>query len=299
MTVKQHNKYMAQGLGRGLSSLIPQKINNTYSDFEVNSDNKLEISDKNRILYVDPAKIVVNPMQPRQKFSEEAIVDLAASIKEHGIIQPLVVVRLDDGFELIAGERRLRASKSLGLKEVPVIVREATKQKKLELALIENLQRENLNPIETAIAYNQLINEFNLTQDEAAHRVGKPRSTMANTLRLITLPAEIQLALIEKKISEAHAKYLLGVDSDVKQLALFRKIMVNNLSVRDTDKMIKNMGGTKAAKVVPNFNDRDKEERLARFFNSKVELRRTRTGGQIIINFGNDEELGEIMSKTK
>jgi len=286
---------MAQGLGRGLSSLIPQKVNNTYSDFDVNADNKLELSDKNRILFIDPAKIVASPMQPRQKFSEEALADLAASIKEHGIIQPLVVVRTDDGFELIAGERRLRASKSLGLKEVPVIVREATTQKKLELALIENVQREALNPIETAIAYNQLINEFNLSQDEAAHRVGKPRSTVANTLRLITLPAEIQLALIEKKITESHAKYLLGIEGEIQQLAMFRKIMVNNLSVRDTDKLIKSVGGTKAAKVVPNFNDRDKEERLARFFNSKVELRRKSHGGQVVINFSNDEELGEIL----
>jgi len=286
---------MAQGLGRGLSSLIPQKVNNTYSDFDVNADNKLEMSDKNRILYIDPAQIVASPMQPRQKFSEEAIADLAASIKEHGIIQPLVVVRLENGFELIAGERRLRASKSLGLKEIPVIVREATRQKKLELALIENVQREALNPIETAIAYNQLINEFNLSQDEAAQRVGKPRSTVANTLRLITLPAEIQLALIEKKISESHAKYLLGIEGEIQQLAMFRKIMVNNLSVRDTDKLIKSVGGTKAAKVVPNFNDRDKEERLARFFNSKVELRRKSHGGQVLINFSNDEELGEIL----
>ncbi|MEI7451763.1 MAG: ParB/RepB/Spo0J family partition protein [Candidatus Falkowbacteria bacterium] len=290
---------MAQGLGRGLSSLIPQKINNTYSDFDVSADNKLEISDKNRILYIDPAKIVASPMQPRQKFSEEAIADLAASIKEHGIIQPLVVVRIDDGFELIAGERRLRASKSIGLKEVPVIVREASTQKKLELALIENVQREALNPIETAIAYNQLMNEFNLSQDEAAHRVGKPRSSVANTLRLITLPAEIQLAIIEKKISESHAKYLLGIEGEVQQLSMFRKIMVNNLSVRDTDKLIKSVGGTKAAKVVPNFNDRDKEDRLARFFNSKVELRRKSHGGQIVINFSNDEELGEILNRAE
>ena len=290
---------MAQGLGRGLSSLIPNKINNTYSDFDVSTEDNLKISDKNKILYLSPDKIIVSTVQPRQKFSEEAIADLAASIKEHGIIQPLVAVRSGDEFELVAGERRWRAAKSLGLTEVPVIVREANKQKKLELALIENLQRENLNPIEVAIACNQLMNEFNLNQDEVAARIGKPRSTVANTMRLINLPAEIQLALIEKKISEAHAKYLLGIESEAQQLVLFRKIMLNNLSVRDTDRIIKNMGGTKAAKIKTDFNDRDKEDRLARWFNSRVELRRGRQGGQIIINFSNDEELGEIMNKTK
>jgi ParB family chromosome partitioning protein len=288
---------MAQGLGRGLSSLIPNKINKTYTDFDVKDGDELVISDHNRILYVAPDKIQINPMQPRQKFSEEAIADLAASIKEHGIIQPLVVTRKDDGFELIAGERRLRASKSIGLKEVPVIVREATSQKKLELALIENVQRENLNPVETAIAYNQLMNEFNLKQEEIAVRVSKPRSTVANTLRLLSLPAEIQLAIIEKKITEAHAKYLLGLESPEKQLSVFKKILFNNLSVRDTDKIIKTLGGTKSAQIAPNFNDRDKEERLAQFFSTKVEMRRKKQGGQIVINFSNDEELGEILRK--
>jgi ParB family chromosome partitioning protein len=287
---------MPQGLGRGLSSLIPKKINPVYSDFDV-KDNGLEISDRSRIVYVDPGKIIANPYQPRQDFADSTLEDLMKSIKEHGIIQPLVVTRTDSGYELIAGERRWRSAKALGLKEVPVIIREANKQKKLELALIENLQRENLNPVETAIAYNQLINEFNLTQEDAAVRVGKSRSTVANALRLLQLPAEVQLALIEKKITEAHAKYLLGLESPAKQLSVFKKILHQGLSVRDTDQLIKNLGGTKGAQVKADYRDRGRAEKLAHFFGAKAEIKRQKQGGQIIISFAGDEDLDEIMKK--
>lgn len=288
---------MPQGLGRGLSSLIPKKINNTYSDFDVKDNNGLEISDRSRITYIDPSQIVANPYQPRQDFSDNALEDLMKSIKEHGIIQPLVVTKIDNGYELIAGERRWRSAKALGLKEVPVIVREANKQKKLELALIENLQRENLNPVETAIAYNQLINEFNLTQEDASIRVGKSRSAVANSLRLLQLPAEVQLALIEKKITEAHAKYLLGLESPAKQLAVFKKILHQGLSVRDTDQLIKNLGGTKGALVKSDYRDKSRSEKLSHFFGAKVEIKRQKQGGQIIISFAGDEDLDEIIRK--
>jgi ParB family chromosome partitioning protein len=285
------------GLGRGLSSLIPKKINNTYSDFDIKGDNNLEISDKNRIVYLDPKKIVPNPYQPRKDFEDASLEELVKSIKEHGIIQPLVVTHGEAGYEIIAGERRWRSAQKLGLKEVPVIVREANKQKKLELALIENLQRENLNPVETAIAYNQLMNEFNLNQEEAALRVGKSRSSVANALRLLSLPADIQLALIEKKITEAHAKYLLGLDSAAKQLSVFKKILHQGLSVRDTDQLIKNLGGTKGAQVKTDYHDRSREDKLSRFFGFHAEIRRQKKGGQIIISFGNDDDLNEIIKK--
>lgn len=285
------------GLGRGLSSLIPKKINNTYSDFDIKENDGLEISGRSRIVYIDPAKIVANPYQPRKDFAASNLEDLVKSIKEHGIIQPLVVTRTEGGYELIAGERRWRSAQALDLKEIPVIVREANKQKKLELALIENLQRENLNPVETAIAYNQLINEFNLTQEDAALRVGKSRSTVANALRLLQLPAEVQLALIEKKITEAHAKYLLGLESPAKQLSVFKKILHQGLSVRDTDQLIKNLGGTKGAQVKSDYRDRTRAEKLSHFFGAKAEIKRQKQGGQIVISFAGDEDLDEIMRK--
>ena len=288
---------MPQGLGRGLGSLIPKKINPVMADFSLKDGDGLEINDQQRIYLVDPQTIIANPQQPRTEFAEVAISDLAASIKEHGFLHPLVVTKTAAGYELISGERRLRAARSLNLKEVPVIVRAADKQKKLELALIENLQRENLNPVETAIAYNQLANEFNLSQEDVAHRVGKSRSSVANILRLLNLPPEIQQALIDKTITEAHAKYLMGLDSPIKQLSIFKKILANNLSVRDTDRLIKQAGGTKAAQVHLNFQDQDKEARLRQFFGTKVELRRMKTGGQIIVNFFSEEELDEIMRK--
>ncbi|MEI7620101.1 MAG: ParB/RepB/Spo0J family partition protein [Candidatus Falkowbacteria bacterium] len=288
---------MAQGLGRGLSSLIPNKINNTYSEFDIKENDGLEISGRSKITYIDPSKIVANPYQPRQNFSDSGLEDLVRSIKEHGIIQPLVVTRVEGGYELIAGERRLRSARTLDLKEIPVIIREANRQKKLELALIENLQRENLNPVETAIAYNQLINEFNLTQEDAAVRVGKSRSAVANSLRLLQLPAEVQLALIEKKISEAHAKYLLGLESPAKQLSVFKKILHQGLSVRDTDQLIKNIGGTKGAQVKSDYRDRSREEKLSHFFGAKAEIKRQKQGGQIVISFAGDEDLDEIIKK--
>lgn len=288
---------MPQGLGRGLSSLIPKKVSSEYSDFSVSKDNSLEFSDKDRIHWVSPKKIVANPLQPRKDIPEASLEDLVKSIKKHGILQPLVVTRKDEGFELIAGERRLRSSMLLNLKEVPVIVREADQQKKLELALIENLQRENLNPVETAIAYNQLMNEFNLNQEEVAERLGKSRSSVANALRLLNLPAEIQLALIEKKITEAHAKYLLGLDGEVKRMNVFRKILMNNLSVRETDKLIKKIGGTKGAMVKTHYRDKEKEDRLKKHLDTKVEIRRRKQGGEIVITFFDDESLEYIVKK--
>lgn len=287
---------MPSGLGRGLDSLIPKKINQHYADFELNRQDSLTVTE-NQILHINPNDIKANPYQPRQDFSDAGLADLMSSIKEHGIIQPLVITKTEDGYELIAGERRLRSAKALGLKEVPVILRSASKQKKLELALIENLQRENLNSIETAIAYNQLMNEFNLNQEDAAKRVGKPRSSVANTLRLLNLPTEIQQALAERKITEAHAKYLLGLDSEAKQINVFKKILRHNMSVRETNEVIGRLGGTKEARVKTDFRDEAKEAKLRQFFGTKAKIKRTKRGGQVIIDFYNDEELDTIMHR--
>ena len=218
---------MNKGLGRGLDSLIPKKVNN--KNFTVSSNDPVIIpaSNQSNITKLDPKKISANPYQPRKEFDPISLNDLINSIKEYGIIQPLIVTPKKDGtYELIAGERRLRSALELGLREVPVIVREVSEQRKLELALIENLQRENINPIESAMAYNQLMTEFNLTQDDLARRLGKSRSSIANILRFLSLPEEIKKALAKKQISEAHAKYLLGLNGEVKQVSIFRKCMM-------------------------------------------------------------------------
>jgi ParB family chromosome partitioning protein len=291
---------MPQGLGRGLGSLIPKKTvtygQNPFKS-EVSEEETVVMHDNDRILKVSPDRILINPHQPRTTFSESALNDLAESIKQHGIIQPLVVTRKGNEFELIAGERRLRSAKLIGLKEVPVIVREEQEQKKLEIALIENLQREDLNPLETARAYKRLIDEFNITQEDAAHRVGKARSSVANALRLLALPMAVQDALAAGKITEAHAKYLMGLEGE-KQLNMLKKIMRQNLTVAETDKEIKRLGGTKSAKPKDYF-DRAREEELEEYLGTKVEIKRIGKGGKLIIDFYSEEELNEMLKKVK
>ncbi|MDD3711631.1 MAG: ParB/RepB/Spo0J family partition protein [Patescibacteria group bacterium] len=290
-----------KGLGRGLSSLIPKKINiSDYSDFNLDEKKGELIDVKSPITSVDPNKIVPNPYQPRKEFDPVSLNSLVESIKEHGIIQPLIISPEKNGsYELIAGERRWRSAIELNLPEVPVIIREIDNQEKLELALIENLQREDLNPIDSAVAYNQLINEFNLTQDDLAKKLGKPRSTITNTLRFLALPKEIKEALIKRQISEAHAKYLLGLDSELKQLTIFRKILYNNLSVRETDKLIKEYGGTKKAKVIIGDGDKAIIDSLQLSLGTKVEIKRGQKGGKIEIFFYSDEDLVGILKKIK
>lgn len=284
------------GLGRGLGSLIPAK--NTQTNKEITSSaTPTAFVDLERVSRIDPEQVKANPKQPRRYFNEQGLDDLAASIKEHGILQPLIVTRIADGYELIAGERRLRAAKKLGLKEVPAIIRRADEQKKLEWAIIENIQRSDLNPVELAMSYRQLADECQLSQDELGKRLGKPRSTIANTMRILKLPADIQKAIAEGIISEGHAKVLLGLDSEVKQQVLFKKIVANQLSVEDTREETKKSGGTKQAKVLIGKGDADKELALSRWFGSKVSLKRSKTGGQIVIKFSDDEELGEIIRK--
>ena len=293
---------MPQGLGRGLSSLIPKKTvtygQNPFAGDIVSEEETVVMHDGDRILKINPDRIDINPQQPRTHFNEAALNDLAESIKQHGIISPLIVTKINDRFELIAGERRLRSAKLIGLKEVPVIIRAEEEQKKLELALIENLQREDLNPLESARAYKRLIDEFNITQEEAAHKLGKARSSVANALRLLALPSAIQEALASGKITEAHAKYLLGLEGEAKQLNMLKKILRQNLTVAETDREIKRLGGTKAAKQKDYF-DRAKEEELGEYLSTKVELKRQGKGGKLIIDFYSEEELNEIIKKIK
>ena len=283
-------------LGRGLSSLIPPK---TSANNNLVKSTLVVGETKDKVLQIEVEKIKVNPFQPRKHFEDSDLNDLIESIKEYGIVQPLIVSHGVDGFELIAGERRLRAAKKINLAKVPVIVRDANQQEKLEIALIENIQREQLNPIETAAGYRRLMDEFNLIQEDVAKKVSKSRPSVANTLRLLNLPQEIQLALIENKITEGHAKYLLGIEGEEKQMNLFRKILHNNLTVKDTNAEARRMGGTKAARIQINYADKDKEFALRQFFGTKVEVKRKGKGGQIIIDFFSEEELSGIINKVK
>lgn len=311
---------MANGLGRGLSSLIPQRNQNIQNpqnsqNIQVGNVQNIVNEEKSDIsaasLSVDPAgsermarispdKIKVNPMQPRKIFSDFSMDELVKSVKEYGIIQPLIVTQSsDNSYELISGERRLRAAKTVGLKEILCIVRDASEQKKLGMALVENLQRENLNPMETSSAYYRLVDEFGLSQEEVADKMGKSRSAVSNSLRLLSLPKEIQEALQDGRLTEGHAKYLLGIEGAEKQSMLFRNIIHKNLSVKNTVKEARRMGGTKQARIKINYRDKDKEFALREFFNTKIEIKRTGKGGQIIIDFFSDEELDQIVSKVK
>lgn len=284
---------MANGLGRGLGSLIPSKQN----DQNINLAQDASLPPDAEVLKISPDLIKANPRQPRTNFDDPALSELMQSIREYGIIQPLVVTRINGGYELIAGERRLRAARQLGLKEVPIVIRKAQEQEKLGLALIENIQREDLNPVELALAYKQLAEEFNLSQEQLAKKLGKSRPSVTNTLRILNLPGEIQLALVNGEITEGHAKILVGLDTPEKQFELFNRIKHRRLTVDDTVLEARRMGGTKQARVKIDYADKDKELKLRQFFGAKTEIKRVKKGGQIIIHFYSDDELNEVMRK--
>jgi len=283
-----------------LSSLIPQKVKKVAT--AISGEAVVSVvseADKDQVLQISLDRIQVNPMQPRRNFNEHQLNELIESIKQYGIIQPLIVTQKNGDYELIAGERRLRAAKILNLATVPVIIRQADEQQKLEVALVENLQREDLNAIEAALAYRKLIDEFNLNQEELAIRLGKSRPVITNTLRLLNLPEEIQAALIDGRITEGHAKTIVGLESEAKQLALLKKILLNKMTIEDAMKETRAMGGTKMARIKINYADKDKEFAFREFFGTKAEIKRKGKGGEVIIYFYSDEELGEMVEKIK
>lgn len=295
-----------KGLGRGLDSLIPKKPQKAkYSSSKKSSSEEemvvdvLSEEDKDSVFNVKVDDIEANEMQPRKTFSDSSLNELMDSIRTYGIIQPLVVIKKGDKYELIAGERRLRASKKLGLKEVPVIVRDFDQQHKLEVSLVENLQREDLNPIEKALAYRKLMDEFNLTVWQLAQRVGKSRPAISNNLRMLALPEEIQEALMKGVINEGHANLLTGLDTEAKQRQAFQKIVNGNLSVRGAKKEIQHMGGTKSAKIKIDHKDKERENDLRGTLGTKVEVKRTAKGGKLIIDFYSDEELDNLIKRIK
>ena len=252
---------------------------------------------------IDINLIETNPFQPRTEFDEAALNELAASIKEQGVIQPVTVRKLGyNKYQLISGERRLRASKLAGLSKIPVFIRVANDEQMLELALIENIHRENLNAIEVAISYQRLIAECNMTQEEISEKVGKSRSAVANFLRLLKLPPEVQIAIRDGHITMGHARALINIEDKEQQIRLLQRIIEDDLSVRDTEEMAekaKNAGKDKKEKKQTNFlpeNFKSKIKTLSQVLNTKVKVNRSLTGkGSLVIDFKDEAEFDRIM----
>ena len=253
---------------------------------------------------MDIKKVEPNREQPRKKFDEDALLELSESIKQFGVLQPLLVQERKDYYEIIAGERRWRAAKLAGLKEVPVIIKKLTEQQIMEISLIENIQRENLNPIEEALAYKRLLTEFNLKQDEVAERVSKSRTAVTNAMRLLKLNDKVQQMVIDEMLTTGHARALLGIEDQEKQYNVAQQIFDEKLSVRDTEKLVKNLQNEKKAKpedtkkIDPKIEAiyRDLEEQMKKIFGTKVAINsKNEKSGKIEIEYYNQEELDRIM----
>lgn len=290
-----------RGLGKGLDSMIPDRGQSLKKETV-----KVEVENVSRETLIGINEIEPNKEQPRKVFDEDALQELADSIKQYGIIQPLVVQKKGNLYEIIAGERRWRAARIAGLKKVPVIVREYTEQEVAEISLIENIQRENLNPIEEAMAYQRLIQEFELKQDEVAERVSKSRTAITNSMRLLKLDARVQQMLIDDMISSGHGRTLLAIEDGEQQYALATKIMDEKLSVRETEKLIKkilkNKEEEEKRKPVITVNPaddliyRDLEEKLKNVIGTKVSVNRKNNGkGKIEIEYYSQDELERII----
>ena len=267
-------------LGRGLSSLIPQRATSDAA-----------------IVEVPLARVRPNPYQPRRHMDDAGLQELAASIREHGVLQPVLVTETLDGYQLIAGERRVRASRIAGLERIPALVRQLANRDQLEVALVENVQRADLNPIEEALAYRQLMDEFGLTQEQVSDRVGKARATVANTLRLLDLHCDLQAAIVDGRITEGHGRALAGLPKDG-QAQVLKTVLSQSLSVRQTEELVRRLREPKpAASPAPQRLDPDLERvetHLRERLNTKVSLSRSRTGGKIVIEYYSDEELNRL-----
>ena len=278
-------------LGRGLGALIDDADREKFR--KIGSINEIDL-----------VNIEINPFQPRSKFDENKIKELASSISKLGIIQPITVRELEEGkYQLITGERRYRAAFIAGLKRIPAFVRSADDQDMLELALVENIQREDLDAIEISISYQRLIEECKLTQENLSERVGKKRSTITNYLRLLKLPAEIQLGISEKKISMGHARALVNIEDSVDQINIFYRIIAEDISVRKVESLVRKMnydkletetGKNKSSNLLEEFEELERQ--LSSFFSSRVQFRMNDKGkGKIVIPFNSGEELEEII----
>jgi len=275
-------------LGRGLGTLIPGVGSNSHVQDNLEPVSELEL-----------IRIIPNKYQPRQFFEDTALNELADSIKEHGVIQPIIVRHINDGaYELVAGERRWRAAQIAGLSKIPVVIKELSNEKSLEIALIENLQRENLNPVESAQGYRRLTEEFGLTQEDVAVRVGKERSTVTNYLRLLTLPDKIQEYLSHSVITTGHAKAILSFTNRNDQLRFAEYIVKKGASVRETELLSKRWGIRKGKKKDVAAKDvaiRDVELRLQRMLGTKVRIQEEKKGGKIVVEYYSVDDLTRIL----
>jgi len=277
----------AQGLGRGLAALIPQRseIRATTTDIPI-------------------ASIRPNPDQPRRRFSDAEMATLTASVREHGVLQPVLVTETLDGYQLIAGERRVRAAVAAGLERIPAVIRHLDDRERLELALIENLQREDLDPIESAHGFRRLIDDFGLTHESIAERVGRARSTVANTLRLLDLAPVVQAAIADGSITEGHGRALGGLSTEHQEHVL-GAVIEQELSVRQTEELVRRLrepkaspNGEQPAEARAGDPDLERiEEDLRRSLGTKVSLARSRRGGRIVIEYYSDEELGRLYER--
>ena len=287
------------GLGKGLDSLIPNKTIKAVEK-PVNKVQKEKIkAEKPGETMIKITQVEPNREQPRKDFDEDALLELADSIKQFGVLQPLLVQKKNDYYEIIAGERRWRAAKLAGLKEVPVLVREYTEQEVVEISLIENIQRENLNPIEEAIAYKRLLQEFHLKQDEIAERVSKSRTAVTNSMRLLKLNSKVQEMVIDDMISTGHARTLLALEDEEQQYTIANKIFDEKLSVRETEKLIKALKNPKKTvkkeKIEHTFIYENLEEKMKGIMGTKVNVNPKSNGkGKIEIEYYSEEELERL-----
>jgi len=287
MPKEKTKKRKKMALGKGLGALIPE------------IDDIHHIS--NEYFQCDIELIQPNRYQPRKHFSEDELAGLSRSIKEQGVIQPLLLRKIEDGYELVAGERRLRAARMAGLTEVPCVVKSVSDSESLEISIIENIQRENLNPVEEADAYHRLMSEFGLTQDEAAVRVGKSRSAVANFLRIRNLSASIQKSLIDGELSMGHARALLGAPNKAHQQAVWKSVVAKGLSVRETEALVKKLKTSKKAPKKRASSSTDIHlsriaEDLSRHYGTRVEIQRQGQKGKVAIEFYSDDDLNRLLA---
>ena len=287
------------GLGKGLDSLIPNKKNDISASKVEKKQEKENDSPKSGEIMVRINEVEPNRDQPRKDFDEDALMELADSIRQFGILQPLLVQKKKNYYEIIAGERRWRAAKLAGIKEVPIIVKDYTDQEIVEISLIENIQRENLNPIEEAMAFKRLLQEFQLKQDEVAERVSKSRTAVTNSMRLLKLSPRVQQMIIDDMISTGHARALLAIDDEEQQFILANKIFDEKLSVRETEKLVKALKNpkkeVKKEKAEHTFIYENIEEQIKNIMGTKVSVNQKANGkGKIEIEYYSEEELERI-----
>ena len=288
----------ARGLGKGLDSLIP----NTIGEAKEKKESKEKVENKNPETMVKLSMVEPNGEQPRKNFDEDSLLELAESIKQFGLLQPIIVQDRKNHYEIIAGERRWRAAKMAGLKEIPVIIKNLTNQEIVEISLIENIQREDLNPIEEAQAYKRLLEEFNLKQDEVAERVSKSRTAVTNSMRLLKLCDEVQQMVVNEMISTGHARALLSIEDPEEQYMIAQKVFDEKMSVREVEKLVKDLHKPEKAPKKENKSleviYQNIENRLKESLGTKVSISPKNNGaGKIEIEFYNHDDLDRLMDK--